>query len=90
MKKLISILALLLVGCGSDTYTSEEVVLPSDSTVVLDENQSIGFVPNADNNVQIVNVGEGAYYITCDGSEDCTVHIGNVDTTVTTDNNSSS
>jgi len=79
MKKtsIIAILLISLIGCGeSETRTvqRESVTVPNNSTIVLDENQSIGYAPNT--SVTIVNMGDNSYYIVCDAGE-CPIHIDN-------------
>jgi len=88
---MIAFIAITLHGCGgaSDTITfstktDHNITLPPDGnvevdsgeTVLLEGNQTIGFKPNTD--VSIVNVGDGAYYISCE-SGSCPIHIGDTD-----------
>jgi hypothetical protein len=86
MKKILlsAIMAMMLIGCGSDD--SKETIVPSDTIVTLDENQTIGYVPNTD--VTIVNMGDGSYYINCPEGE-CPVNIGNTTTDDDTTNTDS-
>lgn len=81
MKEILIVIGLMLVGCqGGDTYVDSNtsvVSIPSDTTLYIDENQTIGYMPNTD--VSIINVGDNGYYISCDGSDNCSIHIGNID-----------
>ena len=81
---LAALMALVFIGCGSDE--SSEVLVPNDTVVTLDENQTIGYVPNTD--VTIVNMGDNSYNITCP-TEECIVNIGNTTTDDDTTNTDS-
>jgi len=78
MKILMIVLsALFLTACGEskkETVEREVAAVPNNSTIVLDDNQSIGYVPNTD--VTIINMGDNSYYIVC-GSGECPIHIDN-------------
>jgi hypothetical protein len=81
MKKVIlsAVMAMMMVGCGSgDSSDTKEVIIPNDSVITLDENQTIGYKPNTDVNTQIYNLGDGSYYVTCGDSENCNLHIGDI------------
>ena len=70
-------MALMFIGCGSDSDTSVERVVQDGEIIQLEENQTIGYLPNT--NVNIYNLGDGAFYMDCNGAETCSVNQGDVE-----------
>lgn len=88
------VLLVLFTGCGEQSTTIEYIDKNvSDGEIVyLEVNETIAYPSGSD--IQIINIATGAYYVTCNGSNDCIVHIGdettqditNVDYNLSTDN----
>lgn len=83
---IIGLSAMFLCGCGGDTVVYEERNVTNGEIVLLEDNQTIGYKPNT--NVQIVNLQDGSYYISCDYGQ-CPIHIGDTTTITNTDINNS-
>jgi hypothetical protein len=86
MKKVIlsGLVVILFAGCNAAITSSggsNDVNVTDGSYVILDSNQTISYKPNTD--VQIVNLGDNSYYITCGGGN-CPITIDNSQSTQTT------
>ena len=62
---------------GNVTFTEGYVTVPDGESIVLENDQTIGYKPNTD--VTIIQVGDGSYYVQCNDGSECPVYIGNVD-----------
>ena len=83
MKKVLFLVALLLIGCNEATIVSED--MNGTQGIILDKNTSS--ISNMVN-VSDINITDNAILIICTEGSDCSVTTS--ETIITTDNNSSS
>jgi len=84
-----AVTGLIMIGCGTGSSSGDTTQVPNNSYVTLDDNETLTLIPGS--NVSAIDVGDGSYYITCDGGN-CSIQIGDNtttddDTTITDVNN---
>ena len=96
MYKLIIVIALLLVGCGSDenTYVSHTLGESNETQGMYVDDVNVSDITSI-NNVDNITVTDNGMFILCTEGSTCSVTTDDGDesadtTTTTTDNNSSS